>query len=107
MSCQTASSVVAVGDTEFTNGSHFSLSDLSGGINFDDYLAELEERMGDAEDTTDILTQLQQKERDLLLAAELGKALLERNEELSKRQELLSKDYSARVEVSVRYLSRV
>ena len=32
--------------------------------------------------------QLQQKERDLILAAELGKALLEKNEELSKQNNL-------------------
>ncbi|XP_032459882.1 BICD family-like cargo adapter 2 isoform X1 [Phocoena sinus] len=38
--------------------------------------------------------QLQQKEKDLLLAAELGKMLLERNEELQRRLEMLSAQHS-------------
>uniref|UniRef100_A0A4Y0BLE3 Uncharacterized protein n=1 Tax=Anopheles funestus TaxID=62324 RepID=A0A4Y0BLE3_ANOFN len=46
----------------------------------------------------DVWAQLHQKEADLLLAAELGKALLEKNEELKKNQEKLIDDYSARVE---------
>ncbi|OQV22292.1 putative Bicaudal D-related protein-like protein [Hypsibius exemplaris] len=126
MSCQTAtsgnttlthSSSLDVTDAAdlFGNGnnnssggggiSHFALSELTSGINFDDYLAELEDRMANEspvdrmdEDGGDVFAQLQQKERDLMLAAELGKALLERNEELAKRQEVLAKSYSARVE---------
>lgn len=102
MSVDTQNSGSAI---EFSPPTQFSLSDLSNGVNFDDYLEELEKRMSqetsdDLSPTTDIYTQLQQKERDLLLAAELGKALLERNEELTKRQEVITKDYSARVEVS-------
>ncbi|XP_052902346.1 bicaudal D-related protein homolog isoform X2 [Anopheles moucheti] len=46
----------------------------------------------------DVWAQLHQKEADLLLAAELGKALLEKNEELKKNQEKLIDDYSAKVE---------
>lgn len=48
----------------------------------------------------ELCTQLAQKDRDLLLAAELGKALLEKNEELSVKYERLSEDYSQRTEVS-------
>lgn len=46
----------------------------------------------------DIYRQLAQKEKDLLLAAELGKALLEKNEELSQKYELLQEEYSRVVE---------
>lgn len=48
----------------------------------------------------DIYSQLAQKEKDLLLAAELGKALLERNEELSKNNEALQEELTQRTEVS-------
>lgn len=48
----------------------------------------------------DVWAQLQQKESDILLAAELGKALLEKNEELVKQQEKLIEDYSSKIEVS-------
>ncbi|XP_053671986.1 bicaudal D-related protein homolog isoform X2 [Anopheles nili] len=46
----------------------------------------------------DVWAQLHQKEADLLLAAELGKALLEKNEELKKNQDKLIDDYSTKVE---------
>ncbi len=42
---------------------------------------------------------LEQKERDLLLAAELGKALLEKNEELSTQNEKMAEDFSRKLEV--------
>lgn len=48
----------------------------------------------------DLALQLQQKEKDLLLAAELGKMLLERNEELQRQLEMLSTQNSEREEVS-------
>lgn len=48
----------------------------------------------------DVWTQLQQKESDLLLAAELGKALLDKNEELKKEQDRATEEYSKKVEVS-------
>lgn len=50
----------------------------------------------------DLALHLQQKEKDLLLAAELGKMLLERNEELQRQLETLSAQYSEREEVSWR-----
>ena len=40
------------------------------------------------------------KEKDLELAAELGKALLQRNEELRRKNEELAEDYSNKLEVS-------
>ena len=43
--------------------------------------------------------QLHQKERDLILAAELGKALLEKNEDLSKQNEKIAEDFSQKLEV--------
>ena len=54
----------------------------------------------DDEAEDDIYSQLAQKDKDLLLAAELGKALLEKNEELGQKYELLQEEYSQVVEVS-------
>lgn len=54
----------------------------------------------DDEAEDDVYRQLAQKDKDLLLAAELGKALLEKNEELSQKYELLQEEYSQVVEVS-------
>uniref|UniRef100_A0A8C6B8Z8 BICD family-like cargo adapter 2 n=1 Tax=Monodon monoceros TaxID=40151 RepID=A0A8C6B8Z8_MONMO len=51
------------------------------------------------EEPEDLALQLQQKEKDLLLAAELGKMLLERNEELQRRLEMLSAQHSEHEEV--------
>lgn len=48
----------------------------------------------------DVWAQLQQKESDLLLAAELGKALLDKNKELTKEQEKLAEEYAKKIEVS-------
>ena len=47
----------------------------------------------------DILSILEAKERDLILAAELGKSLLEKNEELSKHNEQIAEDFSQKLEV--------
>lgn len=46
----------------------------------------------------DVYSLLEQKERDLLLAAELGKALLEKNEELSNINEKMAEDFSQKLE---------
>lgn len=68
----------------------------------EDYIYEMEcrsmEPSVDPEDQ-DIYTQLQQKEKDLILAAELGKALLEKNEELSRQNEKIAEDYSQKLEL--------
>ena len=71
----------------------------------EDYIVEMENRSAINPNHTqseDVWTQLQQKENDLLLAAELGKALLEKNEELKKQHEAVIEDYSKKLEVSER-----
>ncbi|XP_044261016.1 bicaudal D-related protein homolog isoform X2 [Tribolium madens] len=69
----------------------------------EDYIVEMENRsaMDHTQTQTpseDVWTQLQQKENDLLLAAELGKALLEKNEELKKQHDAVIEDYSKKLE---------
>lgn len=54
------------------------------------------------EELEDLALQLQQKEKDLLLAAELGKMLLERNEELQRQLDTLNTQHAEREEVSWR-----
>lgn len=68
----------------------------------EDYIIDMETRPPDSGQISDkdVWAQLHQKEADLLLAAELGKALLEKNEELKKQQEKLIDDYSVKLEVS-------
>ena len=48
---------------------------------------------------SDVYSMLAQKERDLILAAELGKALLEKNQELAIRHQQLIEEYSQKIEV--------
>lgn len=70
-------------------------------INLEDYILDMEARsalVGQQKADGDVWSQLQQKEADILLAAELGKALLEKNEELVKQQEKLIEDYSQKLE---------
>ncbi|KDR07313.1 hypothetical protein L798_03094 [Zootermopsis nevadensis] len=71
----------------------------------EDYIYEMESRSlepsADPEDL-DVYAQLQLKEKDLILAAELGKALLEKNEELSRQNEKIAEDYSQKVEIIVK-----
>ncbi|XP_069684118.1 bicaudal D-related protein homolog [Periplaneta americana] len=68
----------------------------------EDYIYEMESRSlepsADPEDL-DVYAQLQQKEKDLILAAELGKALLEKNEELSRQNEKIAEDFSQKLEL--------
>ena len=49
----------------------------------------------------DLMTILQNKDKDLVLAAELGKALLEKNEELSKENERIAEEFSHKLEVKI------
>ena len=49
----------------------------------------------------DVYVALANKERDLLLAAELGKELLEKNDELTRKSDSLVEDYTQRIEVFV------
>jgi coiled-coil domain-containing protein 64 len=66
----------------------------------EDYIYSVESRsLEPSADPDDVYAQLQQKEKDLILAAELGKALLEKNEELSRQNERLAEDYSQKLEV--------
>lgn len=66
----------------------------------EDYIFDMESRPPDSsQGDMDLYTQLQQKEADLVLAAELGKALLEKNEELVKQQEKIIEEYSNKLEV--------
>lgn len=59
-------------------------------------LADVEDEL---EGDDDIYRQLAQKDKDLLLAAELGKALLDENKELNQKYEVLQEEYSQAVEV--------
>lgn len=66
----------------------------------EEYLSEVEKRAQRTHsDTDDVYTQLAQREKDLVLAAELGKALLEKNEEISRANERLAEEYSHKLEV--------
>ncbi|XP_064460929.1 bicaudal D-related protein homolog [Ornithodoros turicata] len=65
----------------------------------EDYLHEIRGRDVESRDTDDVYTQLAQKEKDLLLAAEIGKELLERNSDLSRQNERLTEEYSRKLEV--------
>ena len=75
------------------------------GYSLDDYIYSLEARGGarggggGADPDADIHAQLLAKERDLILAAELGKALLEKNEDLSKQNEKIAEEFSQKLEV--------
>lgn len=64
------------------------------------YLSDMDLRSDEnTSDTEDLYTQLAQKERDLILAAELGKALLEKNEELTKKHESYVEENNQKLEV--------
>ena len=64
---------------------------------------DIEEKMGKneemSEEVTDVRALLAQKEKDLILAAELGKALLEKNEDLSQQNEKMAEEFSKQLEV--------
>lgn len=53
----------------------------------------------------DIFQQLSKKERDLELAAELGKVLLQENEELKHRIEVVTQDYHDKLEVIFNFVN--
>ncbi|XP_048767628.2 bicaudal D-related protein homolog isoform X3 [Ostrea edulis] len=50
------------------------------------------------EEDIDIYAQLEQKQKDLTLAAELGKALLEKNAELERRNEQMIEEFAQKIE---------
>ncbi|MCJ8735087.1 hypothetical protein PDJAM_G00242840 [Pangasius djambal] len=59
---------------------------------------EREEELVINEQDTDLLALFRQKEKDLVLAAKLGKALLERNQDLTKQYEKMTKDLNEKLE---------
>ncbi|XP_030065870.1 BICD family-like cargo adapter 2 [Microcaecilia unicolor] len=63
----------------------------------DSYTADVVGTVKDEEEE-DLSLLLQKKEKDLLLAAELGKALLERNEELGRKNESLTLEFTDKME---------
>lgn len=68
----------------------------------EDYVCEMENqqaRNNSSNDCDDVYAQLARKEKDLILAAELGKALLEKNEEISRANERLTEEYSQQLEL--------
>ena len=69
----------------------------------DEYLSRrMDQNHGAATDhELDVYTQLANKENDLMLAAELGKALLEKNEELERVHNQMHDEYQVKMEVSV------
>ncbi|XP_072383730.1 bicaudal D-related protein homolog isoform X1 [Diabrotica undecimpunctata] len=69
----------------------------------EEYIVEMENRSAIDQShagavNEDIWTQLQQKENDLVLAAELGKALLEKSEELKRQKDAMEEEYSKKLE---------
>ncbi|XP_006815738.1 BICD family-like cargo adapter 1 [Saccoglossus kowalevskii] len=88
-------------DTSDYNSYPYSMEDEDQGATaiYSENDANVIRRNGHVDEDDDIHAQLAQKEKDLILAAELGKALLESNEELSRKQEHLQRDYTERIEM--------
>lgn len=55
----------------------------------------------------ELLSVIRQKEKDLVLAARLGKALLERNQDMSRQYEQMHKELTDKLEVSTSFLGWV
>nr|XP_057925862.1 BICD family-like cargo adapter 1 isoform X1 [Doryrhamphus excisus]XP_057925863.1 BICD family-like cargo adapter 1 isoform X1 [Doryrhamphus excisus]XP_057925864.1 BICD family-like cargo adapter 1 isoform X1 [Doryrhamphus excisus] len=73
------------------------------GVALEEELAVLGEEQGDEEELSvvhnaDLLSLFRQKEKDLVLAAKLGKALLERNQDLSQQYEKMHRDLHDKLE---------
>ena len=60
-----------------------------------------EREEGDDDEDGDMMTLLAAKERDLILAAELGNALLEKNEEITRQNEKIAEEFSQKLEVGI------
>ena len=108
---------LSVSETVFTNNSDSTDNDnqdlsehgMSGGAAeiFREFSANADEGAGGSSHVTgggeasprDVQSIIAQKERDLILAAELGKALLEENEELARKQEHIAKEHAEQIEV--------
>lgn len=76
----------------------FSGMESSDGFDCDDAVGDSRESE-DIENRDDVYAQLAQKERDLVLAAELGKALLDSNQELQGRYDQMLDSFNTKVEV--------
>lgn len=76
------------------------LADLSEQLRNHQASHELQQVTGAGSSIEDVYILLAKKDKDLQLAAELGKVLLEKNEELSKTNERITEDYSRQLEVS-------
>lgn len=74
------------------------LAMITGERGVDEELAELEAPA--VGHSADMLLLFRQKEKDLVLAAKLGKALLERNQDLTKQYEKMHKDLCEKLEVN-------
>ena len=64
-----------------------------------DIVAEANRKACDPGEEEDVHKRLAQKETDLVLAAEVGKALLDKNEELQRQNEAMEQGYAERIEV--------
>lgn len=73
---------------------HYALEDMISDLQARRNSLDRDEDIGDPHEL------LKQRERDLVLAAELGKALLERNQELTRQAEALAEEYGSKLEVS-------
>jgi len=62
----------------------------------EDYVTAMATRNDDA----DLQRQLLDKERDLMMAAQIGKDLLDKNAELSRQNERITEEYTQKLEVS-------
>ena len=58
------------------------------------------ENMGQVEYLEDLYAKLESQDNDLMLAAELGKVLLDKNEAISNERETIVLDYLQRLEVT-------
>lgn len=73
---------------------------LGDGVEEEEELGEEGAELG-AVNEDDVYMQLAQKEQDLMLAAELGNALLEKNQELEQQVASLTDEFNRKVEVRV------
>ncbi len=65
-------------------------------------LEQVVDRLGaENDDASDVQALLIQRETDLLLAAQLGKSLLEKNQFLQEQQRQMADEYSLRLEVLI------
>ena len=81
---------------------NYDETDEAKGENYENYCENTEDT-GAYEysaDENDLAAILDQKDKDLRLAAELGKALLEQNAELERRIEQTAEEYNKKLEVS-------